>query len=127
MLGPGPLNVILGPWREFAGGSWGKDLENGEYLRVPEPPDPDAAAVIEDAALCADGEDRAYPPHLAAVTGIATRLALERASGDVMCSVLAGGLPLAVRLSRERVRDNGLYPGREVTVCYEASRVSWIS
>jgi hypothetical protein len=106
---------------------WGKALENGERLRVPEPPNPDAAAVIENAILYSDGGDHGRPPHLAAVTGVVTRLALERASGEVMCSVLTGGVPLAVRLSQERVRESGLYPGRGVTVCYDPSKVSWLS
>jgi hypothetical protein len=58
--------------------------------------------------------------------GVITRLALEKASGSIVASVLIGNLPFTATLPEQQVREHGLYPGRAVALTYDLDSVSWV-
>jgi tungstate transport system ATP-binding protein len=125
-FGTGKENIVFGPWEMMEDGGWGKRLGDSQRLRVPQPPAADAVAVIEGIrVLYADGP-RAFGSSECILSGIITRLALEKSSGDVRASVLAAGLPLTVVLSQQQIREQGMYPGLRVRLSYDGSRIRWI-
>jgi hypothetical protein len=60
------------------------------------------------------------------LSGLITRLALEKASGAIVASVLIANLPFTAALTETQVRENGLYPGRTVALCYNLESVKWV-
>jgi hypothetical protein len=59
------------------------------------------------------------------LTGLITRLALEKASGEIVGSVLVGNLPFTTSLTENEVHTKGLYPGRQVHLFYDMNSVRW--
>jgi tungstate transport system ATP-binding protein len=125
-FGTGRENILFGPWETQGGGNWGKTLSDGQRLRVSEPPKPDATAVIEDVRVLDAAAAPASDPAASCLSGIITRLALEKASGDVRASVLVSGIPFAAVLSPEQIREQSLVPGRRVRLAYDWSLIRWI-
>jgi tungstate transport system ATP-binding protein len=125
-LGTGRENVIFGPWERVENGQWGKRLADGQQVLVPKPPEALAAAVIENAGiLLADGP-AADGTGQVALSGLITRLALEKASGSIVASVLVANLPFTATLTERQVREHALYPGRKVAVSYKRDSVKWV-
>lgn len=125
-FGTGRENILFGPWESTEHGSWGRTMADGQRLRVPQPPAADAAAVIEDIRVLNNDATGALDSTECTLTGIITRLALEKASGDVRASILVSGLPLTVVLPQQQIREQGLYPGRRARLSYEWPRIRWI-
>jgi tungstate transport system ATP-binding protein len=126
VLGGGRDNVLFGPWESMADGHWGKRLADGQSLRVPKPPDSTAAAVIERVGIVlpigCDGDGAGQ----VTLSGLITRLALEKASGSIVASVLVANLPFTATLTEAQVREHGLYPGRNVALRYHLDSVTWV-
>jgi hypothetical protein len=59
------------------------------------------------------------------LSGTITRLALEKASGEVRASILVAGVPLTVVLSQQQIREQALYPGRRVSLAYHWPSIRW--
>jgi tungstate transport system ATP-binding protein len=126
-FGTGEDNIVFGPWRQLEDGGWGKVLREGQCLRVPRPPSGDAVAVIMNIRVMnAEGRPPARAPTSRDLIGVISRLALEKASGNVRASVLVAGIPFTVVLSQHQVRELELYPGREVRLAYDWSEVRWV-
>jgi hypothetical protein len=110
----------------MADGGWGKTLGDSQHLRAPQPPAADAAAVIEDMHVL-DAVDTPAPGCTACtLSGIITRLALEKASGDVRVSILVAGLPFTVVLPQPQIQEQALYPGRRVSLVYNWPGIRWV-
>jgi hypothetical protein len=60
------------------------------------------------------------------LSGLITRLALEKASGSIVVSVLVANLPFTATLTEHQVRDHALYPGRMVAIRYNLNSVKWV-
>lgn len=125
-FGTGRENILFGPWERMEQGNWGKTLADDQRLRVPQPPAADAAAVIEDMRVLNSDDTQALDSTECTLSGIITRLALEKASSDVRASILVAGLPYTVVLPQQQIREQGLYPGRPVRLAYDGSRIRWI-
>jgi tungstate transport system ATP-binding protein len=126
VLGTGRENVLFGPWDAMEAGRWGRRLADGQRLLVPKPPAPTAAAVVEHAAIVLPPGPDGDGAGLVTLSGLITRLALEKASGAIVASVLVANLPFTAALSEEQVRENGLYPGRTVALYYNFDSVKWV-
>jgi tungstate transport system ATP-binding protein len=126
ILGTGRENVIFGPWGPVADGRWGKHLSDGRTLLVPKPPEPTAAAVIEHAGIVLPPGPHENAVGQVTLSGLITRLALEKASGSIIVSVLIANLPFTATLTDAQVREHGLYPGRTVALRYNLDSVKWV-
>jgi tungstate transport system ATP-binding protein len=125
-LGTGRENIFFGPWEAAKNDQWGKSLADGQQLRVPRPPSALAAAVIENVDVVPwDGPISGQQGQVV-LSGLITRLALEKASGSIVVSVLVANIPFTAALSEQQVRDHALYPGRRVAVCYGIDSVKWV-
>ncbi len=125
LMGTGRENIVFGPWEQGANGLWGKALSDGQRILVQRPPDIFSAAVIDDAAIVPAEGPLPTRGHHARLSGLITRLALEKASGDIIGSVLVANLPFTATLTEAEVREHGLYPGRSVHLLYDVASVRW--
>jgi tungstate transport system ATP-binding protein len=125
-FGTGRENILFGPWERTEQGSWGKTLADDQRLRAPQPPTADAAAVIEDIRVLNSNDTRTLDSTECTISGTITRLALEKASGDVRASILVAGLPFTVILPQQQIREQGLYPGLRVHLSYDWPHIRWI-
>jgi len=125
-LGTGRENVLFGPWEHVENGRWGKRLADGQQLRVPKPPEALAAAVIENVAIMPLAEPFSGAAGQVTLSGLITRLALEKASGSIVVSVLVANLPFTATLTEHQVRNHELYPGRMVAIRYNLDSVKWV-
>jgi tungstate transport system ATP-binding protein len=46
LFGAGKENILFGPWRPYKDNLWEKRLPDGQHIRVSEPPEPDAVAIV---------------------------------------------------------------------------------
>jgi tungstate transport system ATP-binding protein len=124
--GTGRENILFGPWEKFEEDVWVKALSDGQRLRVAHPPAEDAAAVIEDMRVLDHHGTGMLGSVVCTLSGMITRLALEKASGSIRASILVAGIPFTVLLPQARIQEQGLYPGRRVRLAYDWALIRWI-
>jgi tungstate transport system ATP-binding protein len=125
LMGSGRENIIFGPWEPGPNGLWGKVLADGQRILVQRPPEALAAAVIDHAAIVQADQPLPNGENQGRLSGLITRLALEKASGDIIGSVLVANIPFTTALTEKQVVENGLYPGRRVHLLYDVRSVRW--
>jgi len=125
-LGTGRENILFGPWERVENGRWGKRLADGQQLLMPKPPEALAAAVIENVTIMPQAEPVSGAAGQVTLSGLITRLALEKASGSIVVSVLVANLPFTATLTEHQVRNHELYPGRMVAIRYNLNSVKWV-
>ncbi|MFZ0614258.1 MAG: ATP-binding cassette domain-containing protein [Desulfobacterales bacterium] len=128
VVGPGRLNLVLGPWQVRPDGYGQKVLQDGQVIVAAAPPSAAAVAVFDAGAVrvgatAADAVEKAESNVL---KGTITRLVFEKASRSTVATILAGGVPFAVPLPSERVASLKLYPGREIELYFSPDAVKWI-
>jgi tungstate transport system ATP-binding protein len=124
IFGTGRESIIFGPWQEAEPGNWGKILSDNQQLIVPEPPDHEAAAVIENPAVSEHESGCGDKDHV--LRGTVSRLSLERNTGQVVATIIAGNLPFTVGLTLEQKRERSIFPGKEIFIHYTLERIKWI-
>ena len=124
IFGKGRESFIFGPWHELSAGQWGKILPDEQLLRVPAPPSPDAAALIN--LLPAEMEPDGRTDEMIVLKGMVSRLSLEKKTGHVFATVLIGGNPFTMRMAPDRIEKQNIYPGDIVVVHYRIDQVKWL-
>ena len=124
IFGAGRETLVFGPWKQTAPGEWGKRLADGQQLRVPNPPDSEAAAVIDAFAL--EDNDAQKRPGEKVLKGTVSRLSLDRKTGQVFATIMAGDLPLTIGLSPQQAQSRTIYPGKTVCIRYRSDRIKWV-
>jgi tungstate transport system ATP-binding protein len=125
ILGGGHENIVVGPWQPGTDGHWERRLTDGQCFVVPAPPSPrDNAIIALKAATDTDETAADFKGRL--LSGVITRLTLEKTTGDTLVSVLVGGLPLTLKVLRPHVKEANLYPGCEIMIEYEPNSVQWV-
>ncbi|MDX9786078.1 MAG: energy-coupling factor ABC transporter ATP-binding protein [Desulfobacterales bacterium] len=114
-------NIVFGPWTDLGHGNTGKRLSDGQEIRTPQPPHPDAAAVMT--VMLSNEFSSAQEPHL--LQGVISRLHLERKTGKINVVMVAGNLALNLKVSPEKIREKAIFPGKAVSVYYDRNRISW--
>ena len=51
---------------------------------------------------------------------------MEKKTGKILLTLVAGNLVLNIRLTPETVVVASLYPGKELTIFYDPGQVMWI-
>jgi len=125
LMGTGRENIVFGPWEPGANGLWGKVLSDGQRILVQPPPEGLSAAVIDHVAIAPI--DQSFPggDRRVRLSGLITRLALEKASGEILGSVLVANLPFTTALTEKEVHEKELYPGRRVHLLYDVDSIRW--
>jgi tungstate transport system ATP-binding protein len=124
IFGTGRANIIFGPWQNLETGKWGKVLADGQQLLVPAPPNREAVGVIDVISVSADGAT--MPGEEIVLSGIVSRLSLERKTGQLFASILVGDLPFTVGLALQQGREHTIFPGKPVFIGYCLDKIKWI-
>jgi tungstate transport system ATP-binding protein len=124
IFGTGRESIIFGPWREAEPGKWVKVLSDNQQLIVPEPPDREGVAVIEDPAISEYESKSGDEDHV--LRGTVSRLSLERNTGQVVATIIAGNLPFTVGLTLQQKQEQTIFPGKEIFIHYSLERIKWI-
>jgi len=124
IFGTGRETIIFGPWQNLGMGKWGKILSDRQQLRVPAPPDQEATAVIE--ALPVSAEPSTVAGENIVLQGTVSRLSLERKTGHVFATILAGDLPFTVKLTPQQDREHAIFPGKTISIGYRLDQVKWV-
>ncbi|MFY9707650.1 MAG: hypothetical protein WAJ95_17180, partial [Desulfobacterales bacterium] len=126
LVGPGRMNIVLGPWQARPDGHRQKVLSGGQTIVTIAPPAADAVAVVDsDRIAVVDAFDfgRARKNIL---KGMISRLVLEKGSRNIVATVLVDAMPFAVMVSPQQIESLNLYPGREIDIYFSPNSVKWI-
>ena len=124
--GSGRCNMIFGPWLRDDNGPYYKPLGSDVRLPVSVPPNNDATAFLDPAAIRILGEKTTAPSeNSVTVKGTVTRLAMERQSGDLFADVRVGPISLVVRVAESRLAAMTLHRGWPVRVAYRPDSIRW--
>jgi tungstate transport system ATP-binding protein len=124
IFGTGQDTIIFGPWQDFGKGKWGKFLSDGQQLLVTTPPDQEAAAVIDVLPDSENGSTIAGEEIV--LSGTVSRLSLERKTGQLFATILAGDTPFTVGLTFQQGKEHTILPGKTVSIRYRLDQIKWI-
>ena len=124
IFGSGRETIVFGPWQELEAGKWGKILTDRQALYVPAPPGPEAAAVIDVLSVSENGS--AFGREDMVLQGTVSRLSLEKKTGRIFATILAGDLPFTVRLTPQQNKAHSIFPGKMIYVRYCPDQIKWI-
>jgi tungstate transport system ATP-binding protein len=124
IFGTGRETIIFGPWQDLGTGKWGKILSDKQQLLVTAPPNPEAAAVIDVLSVSENGSTIAGEEIV--LSGTVSRLSLERKTGQLFATILAGDLPFTVGLTFQQGKEHTIFPGKTVFIRYRLDQIKWI-
>ena len=120
------ISIIAGPWEAAEGLLAVKSMADGQRIEVNRPPHEAAVAMVESPSLRICRLPVKKQAGMNVVTGMITRLLLEKSTGLLIVTVVAGQLMFTTKASRERVASEGLVPGKDVAVVFSVDAVRWI-
>lgn len=124
IFGTGRETIIFGPWQKLETGNWGKILSDKQQLCVPAPPNQVAAAVIDVLSVGENGSS--VDRDEIVLKGTVSKLSLERKTGQIFATILAGDVPFTVRLTPQQNEKHSVFPGKSIYIRYRLSRIKWI-
>jgi tungstate transport system ATP-binding protein len=124
VFGTGRETIIFGPWQDFGTGKWGKFLSDRQQLLVTAPPDQDAAAVINVLSVSENGPTSADEEIV--LSGTVSRLSLEKKTGRLFATILAGDIPFTVGLTFQQGKEHTIFPGKTVFIRYLLDQIKWL-
>ena len=126
LFGTGKENILFGPWRPYKDRLWEKVLSDGQRIRVSEPPDPDAVAIVEPTSIADASDVKMTDTDADILEGMVSRLALEKTNAEIVVTILISNLPFTLKLSRQQIQQENLYPGQKVRLQYSPKSVKWL-
>jgi len=126
LFGTGKENILFGPWRPYKDNLWEKRLPDGQHIRVSEPPEPDAVAIVEPTSIAGASDTKLADADANILQGMVSRLALEKTNAEIVVTILIGNLPFTSKLPRQQVQQENLYPGQKVRLNYNPHSVKWL-
>ena len=126
LFGTGKENIIFGPWHPLDDSLWEKQLSDGQCIRLADSPAPDAVAILEPVAIVNGTDKQPLIPDTYVLNGIISRLTLDKNSAEILATILIGSLPLTLKIPKNKVQQENLYPGQKVNVCYDPHAVVWL-
>ncbi len=126
LIGAGEENVIFGPWHPHKDSLWERKLPDGQRICLRGAPGPDAVALIEPTSITSVSDKKPDDSGENSLEGIVSRLTLEKTSAKIVATILIANLPVAVKLSIQKIRQENLYPGQRVKLYYSPTFVKWL-
>ncbi|MBT8366226.1 MAG: energy-coupling factor ABC transporter ATP-binding protein [Deltaproteobacteria bacterium] len=126
LFGTGKENILFGPWRLLSGNLWEKQLPDGQSIRLYDPPESNAVAILESLTIANGVDFLPADADTPILNGIVLRLTLEKNSTDSLATILIGTLPLTLKIPRQKIQQDNLYPGQKVTLSYNPHSVKWL-
>jgi len=124
IFGRGRETIIFGPWQKLGTETWGKILSDKQQLPVPPPPNQEAVAVINVLSVSEDRSTIAGEGII--LSGMVSRLSLERKTGQLFATILIGDLPFKVGIDVQKGKEHTLFPGKTIFIRYRLDQVKWI-
>ncbi len=124
IFGAGEETILFGPWTRFRDGTWGQTLSDNQRLRVPVPPEPEAAAVVDNILLAA--RPASPSPNVVYLQGVVSQLNLKKKTGRVFAIITVESLSFTVALREEQLSQGVIYPGKMVHLSYRLDGIRWI-
>jgi tungstate transport system ATP-binding protein len=126
LFGTGKENILFGPWQPYKEDLWEKRLPDGQRIRVSEPPESDAVAIVEPISITGASNTKLADTDADILEGRVSRLALEKTSAEIVATILIGNLPFTLKLSQQQIQQENLYPGQKVRLHYSPRSVKWL-
>jgi tungstate transport system ATP-binding protein len=126
MIGPGRMNIVLGPWQIRPDGYWQRVTSSGQAIVTTAPPAADAVAVVDSDRIAFAGAFDSGRAGENILEGTISRLVLEKGSRSTVATVLVDAMPFAVRVPSQQIESLNLYPGREIDIYFSPNSVKWI-
>ncbi len=60
------------------------------------------------------------------LSGTVSRISLERKTGQLFATILAGDLPFTVGLTFQQGKEHTIFPGKTVFIRYRLDQIKWI-
>jgi len=121
------MSFIAGPWETAEGNRVVKKMTDGQMIQARRPPQAGVLALVPSDAIQVSRLPAESSGDLNAVRGTVTRLLLEKSSGLLIVTVVAGRSTFTTKLAREKVAAEQLVPGRQVAILFEAAAVKWLA
>jgi tungstate transport system ATP-binding protein len=126
LVGPGRMNIVLGPWQARPDGHWQKVLSGGQKFVTTAPPAADAAAVVDSGKIAVVDACDAGRKRKNILKGTISKLVLEKGSRNTVATLLVDGMSFAIMVPSQRIESLNLYPGREIEIYFNPNSVKWI-
>jgi tungstate transport system ATP-binding protein len=124
IFGTGRETIVFGPWIELEAKKWGKRLSDSQILQVSQPPNEEAAAVIN--VLSVSEDDSQNLDNDVVLKGTVSRLTLEKKTGQIFATIIVGTIPFTFGLTQQQLKDRPMIPGNTVFIHYSLDRMKWI-
>jgi len=124
IFGSGRETIVFGPWKESDSGTWIKRLPDNQEIRVPEPPQNDAVAIID--AFSFEGDHSRKDMDAISLRGTVSQLSLDKNSDQVFATIIVGSHPFSIGLTHQQIQAESIYPGKTILIHYNLNHVKWI-
>jgi tungstate transport system ATP-binding protein len=125
LFGTGKENVVFGPWRHAEDKLWEKELIDGQRIRLSEPPERDAAAIVIPNLITSATDTPADLSGIEYLKGVVSRLTLEKTGEKIVATILVGNMPFTIKVCQDVIQQQNLYPGQSVSLYYDPSSIKW--
>ncbi len=125
LLGDSMSNIVFGPWQPSSDDFFEKKLQNDQALRVSRPPSSDAVAIIPSNALQIEFSSMASTANDTLLFGTVSRLTLEKATQDIIATIMVANIPFTVKLPFNNPNDVPPQPGQKVKLSYDVKDIFW--
>ena len=120
------MSFIAGPWEPADGGRVVKKMGDGQIIQAEQPPQGGALALVASDAIQVSRLPVEASEDVNAVRGTVTRLLLEKSTGLLIITVVAGRSTFTTKVEHEKVAAEQLVPGREVAVLFDPAAIRWL-
>jgi tungstate transport system ATP-binding protein len=118
-------NFVFGPWIPDDDDFFVKPLSDGQVFCVPRPPSAKSAAILPSKAIRILHTASDASPARGILHGVISRLVHEKHTGRIVVTALFGNLPITIKVTRDDLRQLGLYPGLAITIHYDPRCIKW--
>ena len=120
------ISFISGPWEPDGAGGVIKKMDDGQVIRANRPPRDGAVALVASDTIEIHRLSEAPPANANRVIGTLTRLLLEKSTGLLIVTVVAGRTTFTTKVAPDKIEAGQLIPGKQVAVLFDVSAVSWL-
>ncbi len=120
------MSFIPGPWEPEGEAGVIKKMADGQVIRAARPPHTGAIALVASDAIRIHSLEVAPSADVNRVVGTLTRLLLEKSTGLLIVTVVAGRTTFTTKVEREKIEADRLIPGRQVAVLFDVAGVTWL-
>jgi tungstate transport system ATP-binding protein len=119
-------SFISGPWEPDGNGGVVKKLADGQVIRAGRPPRDGSVALVASDKIKVGPAPGTPSATTNLVIGTLTRLLLEKSTGLLIATVVAGRSTFTTKVAPAAIVADQLVPGRHVAVQFDADAIIWL-